>query len=478
MITDLGVLDSLRLGSGRAELETSELNAAFIPTSLLLRLADDQIDVVLGGKGTGKSALYWALLRKHGIEQKLKDVVVVPVLADDPDPGAVLPSDVAVSFATEVHPAVASGFWAVFLLGTAAERLASEVELSPDLLGILRDIGITAPLGEKSSWRSMWRLIVEKPLEQASQAPTPESLTAYGRAWARIFDLLEADLARHDRRIWLAIDRLDETFHGDWRAEGRALRALLEAVRHINARSSTKSQRIRVKAFLRSDVLSLISEEGLISNPSLLRPAEIVWDIESVLSVVWKRLSLSADFLSSFEVGGRYRARLAKALPHPLYLDYLTHFPPRFRNTVGWLLSITRDGFGTYNPRYMLWVLEGAIDEAKRDILDGDEIEFHEADAGQVKLVSCNHLHGGYVGASRRALTDIFADLGYPADLSQHLGIRRNRFDGGQLARLASPEAEDSRVDFLRNMVHAGIMRRSRDGYEVAMMFRPALKTT
>ncbi|HFK2927119.1 TPA: hypothetical protein ACGY8I_004352 [Aeromonas hydrophila] len=65
--TKLDILKKINFGKRVAEDERTELSAYFVETEQWQRLLKDDIDIVVGAKGTGKSALF-CLLFEHSRE--------------------------------------------------------------------------------------------------------------------------------------------------------------------------------------------------------------------------------------------------------------------------------------------------------------------------------------------------------------------------------------------------------------------------
>ena len=71
------LLEGLSLGSSVAEFD-SELSRYFLRTHTFRSLVHDDIDIVAGDKGSGKTAIYRYLSDYAGSIDELKDVVVLP----------------------------------------------------------------------------------------------------------------------------------------------------------------------------------------------------------------------------------------------------------------------------------------------------------------------------------------------------------------------------------------------------------------
>jgi hypothetical protein len=110
---------------------------------------------------------------------------------------------------------------------------------------------------------------------------------------------LEALLAKADLSLWLMIDRLDELFARRSQTEQKALRGLLHTIRLF------RSERLRVKVFLRDDILDhIVAEEGFtgLSHSSARKSDRLRWSEDQILAMVVRRIFARGQLRKEFAV--------------------------------------------------------------------------------------------------------------------------------------------------------------------------------
>src|SRR5207237_10591199 len=92
-------------------------------------------------------------------------------------------------------------------------------------------------------------------------------------------------------RLWLMVDRLDELFPRRSAVETRALRALLRTIRVF------RSDRIRVKVFLRDDILNQVTAQPqgftALTHVAARQAETLSWGEDSILTLIVNRFFAS-----------------------------------------------------------------------------------------------------------------------------------------------------------------------------------------
>lgn len=387
--TVAGILRGLDLGSSVAE-QDDLLEAARVETSVFTDLLLDRVDLVPGTKGSGKSALYRifvdflapALLssRKvvvaHGVQSHGDSVFMAFHEQFD-----ALSEDEFVDF------------WCIYLVSLAHEQFVKEPTYRHLLVGSedeieefkracekaripeisapksLRDVlewalnalhgvrpraAVTVPDGTK----------VELELFKDVPAPAPEPVTNSRDTLPRYIDevkeALEALLDKSDLALWLMIDRLDEVFPRRSTVETKALRGLLRTLRIF------ESPRIRVKVFLRDDILEQVTTGGqgftALTHITARQSDTLKWSPDSILTLVTKRLFASPSLC---ELTGVDTARLAASPDARLEAFYrvfprTVYSPPNQSETLQWIYTHTMDGRRVVTPRDVIDLLTKA----------------------------------------------------------------------------------------------------------------------
>ena len=275
------LLSSIDLGAPVAELD-SQLYEARVETAAFNDLFRDRVDLVPGTKGSGKTALY-RLISEYAKTVMLKaGIVLITGVEAAGDP---------VFLAFKSHFETLSelefeNFWRVYFVALVSDRFLNAQEYS----SYLKEAGTHVAAVEQKCTKAGiptsekprgFRQIVEAVFkrvklrfgaanqtekgidyslvevepakaEEPNKPTTPESPVFLNE----IHDAIVRVLVHARVKIWILLDRLDEVFPRRTALERTALRALLRATRNF------PSEQIRIKIFLRDDIL-----ESVVLNP-------------------------------------------------------------------------------------------------------------------------------------------------------------------------------------------------------------------
>jgi hypothetical protein len=168
---------------------------------------------------------------------------------------------------------------------------------------------------------------------------------------------LEAVLAKTHLPLWLMVDRLDEIFPRRSDVERKALRGLLRAMRYF------KSNTIRVKVFLRDDMLEQVvrTPEGFtaLTHVTVRQADTLRWTQDQILAMVVKRLFANwrlTEYVGvdkqRLEASAAYRAEsFGKVFPPTVFRA------PKQSPTIRWIYNRCADGRGVVTPRDVLELL-------------------------------------------------------------------------------------------------------------------------
>lgn len=384
------VLRDLSIGADVAE-NDAQLENYFVETSTFWDVVGDTVDVVLGPKGSGKSAISRRLADSDVSIDELDDVDIVPAFNLQ---GSVffrrLASEIAQVEENEMRVA-----WTAYIVGLIGNHILSNYEDSIDCTRIRKFLTDTGFLFLENRPRSIWSHIVGL-LRKARPSKIEGALTVDQTGLPRIeasaeFDnetpaaqalagtvdweiLLEAELRVLEllgRRCWLLFDRLDEAFPYDRDLERVALRALLRA--HLDVCSY--GVLIRTKLFLRTDLLDRITAKEGFVNATHLRSHRISWDHKTLIDMVARRIIESESIRDTFNLD---RSQLSSESGR--LAIYRTVVPAiiESQDVFGWIVQRTTDATGEPNPRNVLSLLREArsrqlqiCDRDDPDIRDG-----------------------------------------------------------------------------------------------------------
>lgn len=383
------VLKGIDLGSSIAE-QDNLLQSARVETSAFTDVLNDRVDLIPGTKGSGKSALYRIFVEflPDRLLQHQKAVVAHGVDRTGDNVFHAFSKEFA-----ELDEDDFVNFWCIYIISLAHEQFIKHPRYAAALDGCgaeidkFRQTSALAGIPEIKAKKSLrevlaWTLTgLQKMSPRLKYRPPGEvgevELTLFGQEKSavktdpsevrlpRYVDQLREDLAaileRCNLNIWFMIDKLDEIFPRRLQVERLALRGLLRAMRMFT------SPRIRVKVFLRDDMLNEIVSGGegfvALTHLSARKADTLRWSEEQIISVLAKRLFsspalvhlLSVD-IEQLEASLEYRRQaIYRILPEKVYSG------KRQSSTIRWIYSHTADANGVVTPRDVIILLTGAI---------------------------------------------------------------------------------------------------------------------
>lgn len=486
----LHVMESIKLGSDVAEHE-SDLSDLFVTDNeAYLGLVRDEFDVIAGGKGAGKSAIY-RMITETDLHPDLH-----VIRASNP---TAAPEFRALFRGDDSEERLRS-IWAVYVTSTIGNFVVDHLEAAPGMVEtqaeireILELMGLRDASPQKESLLSRIRksrsvegqikggipgLELGVSLKFELPDSTPEGKSSVVLTYPDFFSLLQkcGDLLRQQRqRVWLAFDRLDECFVHDSPVERRALRALLRA--HLDASEALQhSQWIRLKIFLRSDMLTRMTADGAFTNATHLRRTEILWTFNSMRDLITRRLihnSKFADtFLSEVPVARWGDAAWDAFLPTPSKARRKGGPPETMAQR---LARDTSDGTRTFNPRNLITLLTMALDRARQNHRRG--IKLGKAERELPPLIHDSEISSAFGELSRRRLQDtVFNE--FPAVQTYADRLR----GGGALYGSANELLErlgvtsvDEGAAAIDQLTLSGLLGAHNGQYIIPRLYRPAL---
>ncbi len=387
----LAVLQSINLGSSVAESD-SLLESARVDTSAFSDLILDRVDLIPGTKGSGKSALYRIMVEflpdfllkqqraviAHGVNRHGDSVFQV--------------------FNNEFNQLSEDDFvdfWCIYIVSLVQdqffknERYATSVKGHSHYINSFQETCRAAGIPEIEAKKSLrevlaWALnalkifapkLKYKPpdmqgeysLELFAGLPTSGTKTQenQGRQLPLYVDKLRTELntlLEHcSLSIWFMVDKLDEVFPRRSDLERRALRGLLRTMLVFS------TERIRIKIFLRDDMLSEVvaGGEGFTALTHLTaRQADTLrWSEDQILTMICNRLYSNDQLVrmlgvSKEELGANQTSRnqaFYKVFPPTV------HSGKRQSNTMRWIYNHTQDGNGVVTPRDAIELVTKAI---------------------------------------------------------------------------------------------------------------------
>ncbi len=384
----IDVLRPVTFGQRVAEEEGESLAGYFVETDQWRRLFSDDVDIVYGQKGAGKSALYSLLVAR---KSELFDKGVLLATAENPRGAPVFRSLVTDPPSSEREfrdlwklylACLASATLAEFgVPGRAADKLQRELESaglrprSSTLQGLLRAVfdyvkrfrpggleGSLAldPITQQPSGVTGRILFAEPTASQAEQGLTSVD---------HLLTLADEALSAAGYRAWLLLDRLDVAFSDSIELEQNALRALFHVYLDLLGHKA-----LRLKIFLRTDVWRRITTTGFREASHITRSLTIEWNRASLMNLVAMRIALNEPILSHY--GLTRGAALASAssqeqLFYNVFPDQV-EAGQRKPNTFDWMLGRTADATRQTAPRELIHLLNSLRDVQVKRLELGD----------------------------------------------------------------------------------------------------------
>lgn len=369
----LEILKEIKIGHRIAEDEANELAAYFFETEQWQSLEDDEIDIVYGSKGTGKSALYTLLSRK---EDDFFDKQILLAPAENPMGAPAFKEIVSNPPPSEQE---LNNIWKIYLLTVAASQLreyAIKNDYATKLIEVLESAGLlprhyslTTLL--KSARDYIFSLAGRKPaatewelgIDPISGMPLLKRRSEFGEDQKENLSRLPADelveiadlaLKSAGISLWLLLDRLDVSFAESREFERVALRGLFRVYSDFKAYSN-----IKIKIFVRDDIWQRITDGGFAEASHIVKYTTTSWDRGGILNLVVRRLLNNqtlcdylkvkkTEVLSSAEEQDKMIKRI---LPEKVAAG-------KNPETFDWILSRVSDGRKLFAPREVIHMLD------------------------------------------------------------------------------------------------------------------------
>jgi hypothetical protein len=373
-VSIVDVLRSINFGERVAEEEGDQLAAYFVETDHWRRLFADQVDVIYGPKGSGKSALYFLLIARRS---DLFDRGILIVPAENPRGTPAFSSLVIDPPATERE---FIALWKLYLACIISATL-EEYGISNRAASLLREHLERGGLRlRQTSLQSIVQSVLDyvkrilrptavegdiklDPITQQPigvsgkiifSEPTPAQVDNGFTSVDNLLKLGHEALSAAEYKLWILLDRLDVAFSESSALEHNALRALFHVYLDLLAFNS-----LRLKVFLRTDIWRRITTSGFREASHITRHLTIEWNKGTLLNLVIRRAVQNERILLYY---GDSNTHVLSTPDNQMKFFYCI-FPeqvevgPNKPTTLDWMLSRTRDSSGQTAPRELIHLL-------------------------------------------------------------------------------------------------------------------------
>lgn len=183
--------------------------------------------------------------------------------------------------------------------------------------------------------------------EMYAESTTPVFIT-------ELLDCVHNVLKKTGLRIWIMLDRLDEVFPRHSDIERKALRSLLRCIRTF------QEEHIRIKVFLRDDIFESVTEGGFAALTHIADrcSSSLSWEPDEITHLILKRALQSVDIKKYFDADTekctdncRYRSQL-----------FYSMFPKKIKgqDTIKWISMMCQDGKRVVAPRDIIELMREA----------------------------------------------------------------------------------------------------------------------
>jgi hypothetical protein len=385
----IDVLKGVSFGQRVAEEEGDSLAAYFVETDQWQKVFSDQVDIVYGPKGSGKSALYFLLIAK---QSELFDRGVLLCPGENPRGSPAFKSLVIDPPATEAEFIALWKLYLICLLSAKLDDYGIVCPESTELKNILIDCGlVTRGKSFQSLLQSAFEYVkrILRPaafetgvqFDPASQMPSGLSAkitfsepgaVERKRGKRPVDELLElGDTALKAQRIrmWQLLDRLDVAFLDSQSLEENALRALFRVYLDLLV-----FKNIRLKLFLRTDIWNRITAKGFREASHITRSLTIEWNRASLENLIVKRIVQNHAIMDYYHTTPEEVLQSSKSQDGFIYKVFpeQPELGSRRSTTLDWMLSRTRDGTKKNAPRELIHFLNSLRDVQVRRLEVGD----------------------------------------------------------------------------------------------------------
>lgn len=486
------LLSIINLGSTVAENEES-LENYFLKTRTFNKLIKDEIDIIAGAKGAGKSAIYQYITQNYRSIKELKDVEIVPAINPTGDPVFKIVTD-----KDNINAAQFTDLWKWYIFSLVGNKIMDiyEGEISEHIKELDRILTVSKlrlnDIKPRKSFEHIvaWFRKIVNPsvleggisIDVSTGFPVFSAKVNYSTEEAeetkvkiitadKALEIINSILITKGFRIWVFMDRLDEAFHMFSQVGNTAIRALFHTYLYF-----TEFTHIKLKIFVRNDIFRKINTPTPFVNLTHIRKGEIIWYDEDLLELLHKRIKASQPFMNALSLEEYTRDRLFRII-----------FPEKIGGGMSawnWILSRIRDGNNIKSPRNLIDLVTRSIEEQEHIDLHSDR-EYSD----HVAILSSNSIKNAHIKLSQDRVIDTLPDeAGEYSSLIELFRNSKSEHNFNSISSLLKittlddtgvPNAEKSAL-FVTNiidiLVYIGFLEQVKTTYKIPWLYRPGLK--
>lgn len=361
-VAELGILRHLDLGDVAAENEIGGLREYFVPTGQSTTARQGHAPLVVGRKGSGKTAIFYEIRNSEG--RGIHDLVLD--LRPEGHQFARLREFAEANLSIGMQEFALTGFWTYLLLTEIARKLldsdSSLARRDPDRLRRYQELESAYAAHNPGQFVDFpQRLVyyVDGFVSQADATAISAEALMQSLYVGEAIPLRNAvvEYMQHKDSVWLLIDNLDKSWPigGSRSVDILLLRSLLDATRKLRDQLQDRNLKFKSLVFLRSDVYEHLVDD--VPDKGKDTAIRLQWnDPEAFERIVERRI------LTSTDLQGDFRDEVWPSICAPLV---------RTEDSFGFILDRT-----LMRPRDLLMFLRRCVETAINRGHNG----IHEAD--------------------------------------------------------------------------------------------------
>jgi hypothetical protein len=302
------ILEKVDLGDPAAENEIAGLREYFVQTGQFTAARQGHSRLVIGRKGTGKTAMFYAV--RNAVGRGHSSLVLD--LKPEGHQFTKLREAVLSSLAPGMREHTMTAFWTYILLAELAHKVvwdeATYAQRDPDRMLRFEALRVAySQLGLEAEDDLSQRLLREVD-RVAAAFDTNRPIGPADRITEIVYqgDLRELEAAvstylQEKEVVWLLIDNLDKGWptHGTSDVDILIVRSLLEAARKLQQSLQPKEVELRCLVFLRTDIFEHLVRET--PDKGKDTPVRLDWDDREVFEeIIRQRIQASTNLVGEF----------------------------------------------------------------------------------------------------------------------------------------------------------------------------------